>query len=260
MRKVFLRLSLFALIVVAATATAPAQSSSDQPKNEIEIRGDVAVPSGEANFSGTSAAGSTLNFSRDFDFKTKLGFDVRFIHRSINDKHKILVRYSRGDWDQTARLTRSFTFLGQTYVANAQLSLDITVRTFRATYAYRWGKKKVRFGPMFDLGFVSTRAQVSGTTNNGSRTANSSISKLAATVGYDLEYNPSPKVNIFNNLGGIVFQGEHLFDTDAGVKYFASRHFGIMGGYKYQWYKVTEDSNFMLVNAHGPFFGGVFRF
>ena len=259
MRNLF-SMSVSILIVGTGLISAPAQTPSDQPRNEIEVRGDVGVPSGKANFSGTSDAGSTIDFSRDFDFKNKLGFDVRFLHRSINDKHKILVQYSRQDWDKDATLTRSLTFQGQTYVANAQLSLDITVRTFRAMYAYRWGNEKIRVGPMVDLGCISTRAQLTGTTNNGSRTADGSITKFAATVGYDLEYNPTPKVNIFNNLGGIVFQGDHLFHTDGGVKYFVSRQFGVMGGYKYQWYKLTKNSNFIQVSTHGPFFGGVFRF
>src|SRR4051812_39595434 len=95
-------LSLCTLILLAPVATATAQSVSDRPQNEIEVRGNVAVPSGELNFSGTTDPGNNLDLSRDFDFKNKLGFDLRYIRRSKNDKHKILVQFNRDNWSQSA--------------------------------------------------------------------------------------------------------------------------------------------------------------
>jgi hypothetical protein len=127
-------------------------------------------------------------------------------------------------------------------------------------YSYRWGTEKFRIGPMADAGFVSTRLQLTGATNNGVRTGERTITKLAATVGYDLDYDPSEKVNLFHNLGAIVFQGEHLFHSEGGVRYFPVRNFGLTGGYKFERYKVEDGSDFITVRAHGPFFGGVLRF
>ena len=247
------------VILFVAFAAANGQST-DQPRNEIEVRGNVSIPTGSADFSGTTDSSQTIDFARDFSFDNKLGFDLRYIHRSENQKHKFLVQYGRDNWDQQRTLTRSFTFLGQTYVANASADLGVTIRVFRAMYSYRWGNEKVHFGPMVDLGVISTNVKLTGTTNNGTRSAEGTISKFAATVGYDLEANPTSKLNLFHNLGAIAFQGEHLFHTEGGLKYFASRHFGAVGGYRFSRYKLKDNNNFVLVRQHGPFFGGVVRF
>ena len=249
-----------AAFVLTALAGATFGQSTDNPRNEIEIRGMVAVPSGEANFSGTNDAGSTIDFNRDFDFQNKLGFHIRYTHRSENNKHKIVASYERVSWDRSTTLTRSFTFRGETYVANANIDGDLDLRTFRVMYAYRWGNEKVRFGPMVDMGLVAVDLELTGTTNNGTRTAEGSVNKFAATVGYDLDFDPTPQVNVFNNFGIIAFQNDRLFHIEGGIKYFPSKNIGVVGGYRYQRYKFINDDNFLRVTANGPFFGGVYRF
>jgi hypothetical protein len=253
-----LRMTLLIIAICALLSAAVAQS--DKPKNEIEVRAQVTVPSGEANYSGTGAGGSTLDFSRDFDFKNEFAGEFRYAYRTTNGKHKIVVDYDQVDWERNTILTRSFTFRGETYVANATIDGNLKLKTFRAMYAYRWGNEKVRFGPMFDMGVIKTSLEITGTTANGTRTGEGSITKFAATVGYDVDYDPTPKLNLFHNLGGIVFKKDHLFHTEGGVKYYFNKNVGAVGGYKYQWYKFEDGPNFLTISQHGPFFGGVFRF
>lgn len=260
MRKLITYILAGALILFVLVIVSFGQSGSDQPRNEIEVRGKVTIPTGSANFSGTTNSDQTIDFGRDFSFDNKLGFDVRYIHRSENLKHKFTVLYSRDNWDQQRTLTRSFTFLGQTYIANASADMGVTLRTFLARYSYRWGNEKVHFGPMVDMGVISTNVKLTGSTNNGTRSTEGTITKFAATIGYDLEANPSSKLELFHDLGAIAFQGEHLFHVEGGVKYFVSHHFGVVGGYGFSRYKVEKNDNFVLVRQHGPFFGGVARF
>ena len=257
--KRFLVLASGMAMMLVFVITAQAQSS-DKPKNEIEIRGTYSIPTGEANFSGTSASGSTLDFARDFDFKSEFGWQARYTYRSSNGKHKIVADYSSTNWERRTTLTRSFTFQGETYVANASIDGELKLQTFRAMYAYRWGNEKLRIGPMVDVGFVKTSLDLTGTTNNGTRSAEGSVTKFAATVGYDLDYHPTSRVNVFHNLGAIAFQGDHLFHTEGGVKVFFTKSLGAVGGYKAQRYKFEDGANFLTVRQHGPFFGGVFRF
>ncbi|HZN01578.1 MAG TPA: hypothetical protein VFB70_19390 [Pyrinomonadaceae bacterium] len=253
-----LRIFLLSAPLLAAFMTVNAQNT--QPRNEIEVRGAFAIPSGEASFSSNGDEGTVIDFSRDFDLKTEFGFLVRFTHRTENGKHKLLGEYGQTKWNRTTSLSRSFTFLGQTYVANLDASADLRLRDFRVMYAYRWGDDKIRIGPMVDMGIVSTKLDLTGTTNNGTRSDSGKITKFAATIGYDLDYDPTPQVNIFHNLGAIAFQGERLFHTEGGVKFFVTRQFGVSAGYKALRYRVEKNDNFILVRAHGPFFGGVFRF
>jgi hypothetical protein len=238
--------------------TAGAQDT--RPRNEIEVRGVVSVPSGEASFSSNGTTGTVISFDRDFDFRNELGFEARYTYRTDNGKHKFLGEYSQTSWERSNTLTRSFTFLGQTYVANLDTSADLRLSTFRAMYAYRWGNDKIRIGPMADMGVVSTKLELTGTTNNGTRTESGKITKFAATLGYDLDYDPTSNVNIFHNLGAIRFQGERLFHVEGGARIFVTRQFGFSGGYKALRYRVEKNDNFILVRTHGPFFGGVFRF
>ena len=231
-----------------------------RPPNEVEVRGVYAIPSGEASFASNGTAGDVISFSRDFDFRKELGFAVRFTHRTENGKHKFLGEYAQTTWNRNTTLSRSFTFRGETFTANLDASADLRLSDFRVMYAYRWGNDKMRIGPMVDMGVISTRLNISAATNNGTRSASGKITKFAATLGYDLDYDPTSKVNIFHNLGAIAFQGERLFHTEGGLRFFPTRHFGLSGGYKFQRYRVEKDDDFLLVKAHGPFFGGVFRF
>jgi len=251
-------LSISSVLLLTAFATIHAQTT--RPQNEIEVRGVLAVPSGEARFSSNGNTGEGISFSRDFDFRNELGFALRYTRRSENGKHKFLGEYSQTTWNRNTTLSRSFTFRDQTYLANLDASADLRLSDFRVMYAYRWGNDKIRVGPMVDMGVVSTRLNVSGTTNNGTRSDSGKITKFAATVGYDLDYDPTPRINIFNNLGAIAFQGERLFHVEGGVRIFATTHLGFSGGYKAQRYRVEKDDDFILVRTHGPFFGGVFRF
>src|SRR6266576_5877170 len=157
------------IILFVAFIAAHGQSTTDQPRNEIEVRGNLSVPTGSANFSGTTNSNQTIDFGRDFSFDNKLGFDVRYFYRTENQKHKFMVQYSRDNWDQQRTLTRNITFRGETYLANASADLGVTLRRFRAMYAYRWGNEKVRFGPMVDMGIVNTSVNLTGTTNSGTR-------------------------------------------------------------------------------------------
>ena len=235
-------------------------AQNTRPRNEVEVRGVLAIPSGEASFSSNGTTGDVISFSRDFDFRKELGFAFRFTHRTENGKHKFLGEYAQTTWNRNATLSRSFTFRNETFTANLDASADLRLSDFRVMYAYRWGNDKIRIGPMADMGVVSTRLNISGTTNNGTRSESGKITKFAATLGYDLDYDPTSQINIFNNLGAIAFQGERLFHVEGGVRFFPTTHFGFSGGYKAQRYRVEKNDDFILVRAHGPFFGGVFRF
>jgi hypothetical protein len=260
MRRVLPQFAVITFIMLVIVTVISAQSSTDEPRNEIEIRGIYSLPSGDTSFSATGSTGSTISFDRDFDFRSKLGFEMRYTHRTASGKHKFLAEYSNTNWNRTKTLSRSFTFRGETYQANFDATADLKLRTYRAMYSYRWGTEKLRIGPMVDMGVIDTQIKISGTTNSGARTAEGSIAKFAATVGYDLDYKPISQVSFFNNMGGIVFFGDRLFHVEGGVKYFPARHFGISGGYKFQYFKTIEDENFFKVKQHGPFFGGIIRF
>jgi len=260
MQSVMRLLALITIVLLPSTMTARAQSSNEPTRSEVEIRGIVSIPSGTANFSGTSSGDTTIDFKRDFDFGNKLGFAGRYTYRSTNKKHKFLAEYNTTKWSRDTTLSRTFTFLGQTYIANLAASGDLRLNVYRVMYAYRWGTDKLRIGPMFDMGVVSTRIAISGTTNNGTRSGERTVTKFAASIGYDLDYEASPNINLFSNLGAIAFQGEHFFHTDNGARFYFTKHFGASGGYRFERYKLKKDDNFVTVRAHGPFFGGLIRF
>ena len=245
------------LLVAASTVSSQVPEGS---QNEIEVRGVLSVPSGEASFSSNGTAGSVITFERDFDFRNELGFEIRFTHRTASGKHKFQGGYGQTTWNRSTSLSRSFTFRGETFTANLDTNSHLRLSNFRAMYAYRWGNEKFRIGPMADMGVISTRLEINATTNSGTRSAIASISKFAATLGYDLDYDPTPRINIFNNLGAIRFQGERLFHVEGGARIYVTRNFGFSGGYKAERYRVEKDLDFLKVVAHGPFFGGLFRF
>src|SRR5215510_5338884 len=160
------------------------QAQDDPPRNEVEVRGTFSIPSGESMFTRNGITGSTIDFSRDFDFGNELGYEIRYTYKSENKRHKIVADWAETNWERTRTLSRSFTFLGQTYVANLDATAGLTLREFRAMYSYRWGTEKFRIGPMADMGVISTRLNITGTTNQGTRSGEVTTTKFAATLGY----------------------------------------------------------------------------
>src|SRR4051812_42114073 len=65
-----------------ALAVTPIGAQTSTPKNEIEVQGIYAIPSGSVDFSTTTAAGSDISFANDFGLKNRFGFGLRFTHRS----------------------------------------------------------------------------------------------------------------------------------------------------------------------------------
>ena len=57
-----------------------------------------------------------------------------------------------------------------------------------------------------------------------------------------------------------VYAGERLFHVEGGIRVYATPNIGFSGGYKAERYRVEDGDDFLLVRAHGPFFGGIFRF
>jgi hypothetical protein len=114
---------------------------------------------------------------------------------------------------------------------------------------------------MIDFGIVTIPLDITGNTLSGNgRKTEGEIKKFAATVGYDLVYDPTPKVNLFSNLGAIAFHHDRLLHVEGGVKFYPSRTFGVVGGYKYERYRWVDDPDFLRITSHGPFVGGVLRF
>lgn len=254
------RYSAATIVVLFLIAPIVKSQVPEGAQNEVEVRGVLSVPSGEASFSSNGTSGSVISFERDFDFRNELGFEIRFTHRTASGKHKFQGGYSQTTWNRSTSLSRSFTFRGETFTANLDTAANLRLSNFRAMYAYRWGNEKFRIGPMADMGVINTRLEIDATTNSGTRSGSGSISKFAATVGYDLDYDPTPRINIFNNLGAIRFQGERLFHVEGGARIFVTKNIGFSGGYKAERYRVEKDLDFLRVVAHGPFFGGVLRF
>src|SRR6185295_6631546 len=111
----FTAASVVVLLIAAANVTS---QTPERPENEIEVRGVLSVPSGEASFSSNGASGSVISFSNDFDFRNELGFELRFTHRTASGKHKFQAGYVQTTWNRERALSRSFTFRGETFTAN----------------------------------------------------------------------------------------------------------------------------------------------
>src|SRR6185295_13441366 len=101
-----LKIQVLAVAVVLAAATV-SFAQTDKTKHEIEIRATLSIPSGEANFSGTGAAGSTIDFNRDADLSNEWGFDIKYAYRTTDGKHKVGVEYANADWTRTRVIGRS---------------------------------------------------------------------------------------------------------------------------------------------------------
>jgi hypothetical protein len=258
-----MRLSLFGLIIgliITVAAAAPSSAQTAAPKNEVEFNGLYTIPGGEVNFSGTTAAGSTISFENDFGLGNKLGFGLRYIRRAESGKHKFMLNYARTASSNTRALSRTLVFRDRTYTANLDTRAEESLGVFLATYAYRWGNQKVRIGPMAQLGFATARVDLNAVTNTAVGDREGSITKFVGTVGYDMDIHPTERVSIYNNVGAFRLKRDRVLRGEVGLKYYVTRAFGLNGGYQFGRYKLVDDPHFIRVNEHGPLFGAVLRF
>ena len=246
-------LFVFLSLVVIANTTS-AQNS------EFEFRGIYLFPGGETSFSTTQTPGTTISFGRDFDLPNRFGIDARYTYRTPSGKHKFTVGYTRSSFESTRTLTRTIEFLNQVFTANLEITSERKLQSFSGMYAYRWGNEKIRIGPMADLGVVDVSVEISTFTNNAFRSSKGSLTKFAALLGYDLDYYPTNRINLFNNVGGIAYKNDRLFRAEGGGRFFLAEHFGVSGGYQFVNYKFVDGVNFIRARQHGPFIGGVVRF
>jgi Outer membrane protein beta-barrel domain len=250
-------LTLLLLVLIVTTPSADAQSDL---RHEIEVRGVYLIPTGEVSLSNTQTSGTTIDFERDFDLPNRFGIDLKYTYRSENRKHKLWVGYARSSYSSTTTLTRTIEFLGQTYTANLQIKSERTLSDLAAGYSYRWGTENFRIGPMGTLGFVKPEVTIDSVSNTNISRREGSITKFAALIGYDLDYDPSSRINIFHNLGAIAYKRDRLFHAEGGIRVYPSEHFGVSGGYKFVNYKLVDGINFISAREHGPFIGGLLRF
>lgn len=255
---------MIVLVVFVFASIAPSFSQTnddDTPRSEVEIRGSYLDLTGDARFSTSAVPGTTISIEDDFNLPDRLGLDLRYTYRTGNGKHKFMVNYLRADFEATATLRRTIVFQGQVYPVNLEVEGNYQLDDFRVLYSYRWGSEKLRIGPMVDIGVVRSKVKVAGTINGIPVDREGETIKPSFTVGYDIDYDPTPRFNIFHRLGGIAAGGDRLFRTEVGIKFFPVRNFGITGGYSHNYYKSTEENdNFVAVRPQGPFFGGVIRF
>jgi hypothetical protein len=246
------------ILLMAVVISASAQA--DKPRSEVEVSGIYTIPSGSVNLSGTTPNDTTVDFSRDLDLQNRWGYGLKYIYRSESGKHKLWASYTHTSNTNTGLLNRSIIFGGRVYIANVTTRSDTSLGIFLASYAYRWGNDKIRIGPMGQLGWATTKVGLNavGISAGGSREG--SISSVAGTVGYDMDYDPNPKVNIYNNVGFMALSGERFLRGEIGLKYYFVRAFGINGGYQFGNYKLKKNQNFIDARENGPFIGGVLRF
>lgn len=251
---------IFAVMIPLTTAIIAQAQTAVTPKNEVEVTGSYLFESGSLRFSTATDPGTVISLKNDLDLKNKVGYGLRYTYRSENGKHKIWATYSHTSANNTKTLARTVVFLGQTYTANLAVRAEHSLGMFLASYAYRWGTKKVRIGPMAQLGWSTTRVALTAESNNAIAAKKGSVSAVAGAFGYDMDINPSTKINIYNNVGIAVLSGERFARGEVGLRYSITRTFGLTGGFKFGKYKVLKDDNYVQASQNGPVFGAFFRF
>ncbi len=251
---------IFAVLIPLTTAIMAQAQTAATPKNEVEVTGNYVFQSGSLRFSTATIPGTVVSLKDDVALKNNVGYGLRYTYRSENGKHKIWAAYSHTSGNNTTTLARTFVFLGQTYTANLAVHAEHSLGMFLASYAYRWGNKKVRIGPMAQLGWSTTRVALAAVSNNAISAKEGSVSALAGAFGYDMEINPSAKINIYNNVGFAVLSGERFARGEAGLRYSITKAFGLTGGFKFGKYKVLKNDNYIQASQNGPVFGAFFRF
>src|SRR4051812_34373515 len=128
MPRIFYAIIMNLILLAALAVTASAQA--DKPTSEIEVNGIYTIPSGSVNLSGTTTAGTTIDFKNDFDLRNKWGYGLKYIYRTENGKHKLWATYTHTSNTSTRALTRTIVFENQVYTANLNTKSDTSLGMF----------------------------------------------------------------------------------------------------------------------------------
>lgn len=208
---------------------------------------------------------------------------VRFLWKPsltvLGARMSVRVEYGQIIRARTRTITLPTIFGGQIFPVSTALRSKISTKSFQAAWSPMWGTDKFRIGPYvayqrLDVAFTLTN-ETSGAPPPISREVR--VPNDVGYIGGNFDAYPIKQVAIYGWAGAVPCCGSgwHLFDSEAGVKYYFVREFSITAGYRYSYLKrdftippVTVlgvviypgSSGFLKIPGGGPFVGLSFRF
>ena len=259
--------SKFAWLLLILVAPCLYAQSTERPKSGLlEFRG--AITSFGAGVSSPDNPDINNLSERDLGIKKAFAPEFRFIFTPGGGGNKIRFDYLHQGFDSDQTLTRRVEFDGRIFNVNARVNGELSLRQLRFAYAYRFGNDKFRIGPMVDVRVVRAKARLATVATGGGSSATVSEQVEGTlpgiSIGGDFDAHPTDKLHLYGFVSGLKASKENasgsFFDSEFGLRYYPSRHFGLTGGFKYLRISGSEDKDRVVVRTIGPFFGVALRF
>jgi hypothetical protein len=221
--------------------------------------------------STTGTTTTTTNVvGSNIDFKQQLGLVNRVLpefHLTVRlwPKHKLRAEFVPLYYKQTAALTSTLNYNGQTYATADLVASSLHWNPFQIGYEY----DVVAGGRGFAGGIVGLNYQsISTSLSDAARSSTVDLRIPMPGLGIAGRYYPAPAVSLTGTFIGYDLPGSatnthgHAFAIDAVATLSLSRFVGFQGGYRslaasYVWASSTNTGTFRI---GGPFLGGVVRY
>jgi hypothetical protein len=258
-----IRLVAAALGLTALTfAPAPAYAQNT-------MNGEVAVvfwkPSPDLLIQTGAISGAT-GIAAPVDFVSEFGIEDKWFtgfRASLGRKHKLNVSYAPVKYDETATITRTITFRGQTITVGAPATANVKWDLWR--FGYEWdfvSMDKGYVGVIADLKYNKLEASIDSPvlTSAASTEQNAPV----PTIGVAFRAFPVPMLSIGGEFSGLKIDRDEFeakfFDFNVDGTVYFGKYVGVQGGYRSVIVDYVIDDDLGDLKLKGPWVGGLVRF
>lgn len=213
---------------------------------------DVELAGWKSSVSGTT----NTNSAPDIDLKNDLGLSDKNVIFARGRLHvtmlgNVYVGYTPIKYDATQTLGKGITYDNKTFAPGTSLQTDVELKTYDLGWTFSpldVGVVETELG--LNLKYVDGSIALKGAGQTASTTFSGPIPMLKAVVRANV-----PFVKAEVDAMGIVYQGNHVYDVTAQVKFSPVPVFYVAGGYRHIELEVKDGSDKATAKNSGPFLG-----
>lgn len=213
---------------------------------------EVELAGWKSSISGTT----NTNSAPDIDLKNDLGLSDKNIAFARGKLHvtmlgNVYVGYTPIKYDATTTLGKGITYDNKTFTPGTSLQTDVELKTYDLGWTFSLFDAEVLETELgANLKYVDGSIALKSAGQTASATFSAPVPMLKAVVRANV-----PFVKAEVDAMGIAYQGNHVYDVTAQVKFSPVPVFYVAGGYRHIELEVKDGSDKATAKNSGPFLG-----
>ncbi|NOZ91128.1 MAG: TIGR04219 family outer membrane beta-barrel protein [Epsilonproteobacteria bacterium] len=241
--------------IVLATMLVSSLSMADFIGGEVNLGYYTHNPSGTAQYDGDS-----IDIEDDLKWENEQDIFLKvYLEHPIPVIPNIKVGYTDFSHSGDGTPSTSFTFGGENYTTSANITSDFNLKMYDITLYYELLDNWLNLDAGINVKYIDGDISVDGRDSTGKPIHESTDFELPIPMLYAKAKIDIPTTDLsFQAEGNYVnYDGNTLYDLEAGVRYLFALGFGVEAGYKTLKIKIDDVDDFSMDTDFNGFYGKV---